>query len=455
MRRTVILILGGIFLLLPWTGFSAFDLSVTPYEGTSSLNFGRITPGSSVNKEVKLRILSTQEVQYQLRQQLLDPLVNEKGQQLERTALQFYTLRGSNSQGSLHQDSPFPLSLSEQTIYTSNPQGDSDSFIVVYTVEPQKLNVSGKFSGRILYTLRPISANISPKTVILNVYLEVETGIKVSLETSSGGNFLRLSSGSPQRSRGYVKLELSGAGISPLQVYQRLEDFARNEKQEPLPEEVLKFSVSSTQKGKVYYPADSLLERKSILLGESEGRKNTFVINFSLEPQGKSLKAGLYKTRIYYDIYSEDFQKTFPVDLEIEIKPIFDIEISSSSSNLISFSNLKPNLPPQQREVVVRVKNNLERPYEVVQNVSSLLTNEEGVVIEEKYFQMRIEKPKEEKGEVKIRDFTPVKPGAMRIFSSDDKGSPSEFKIIYRLEVPFNLRAGNYRTNISYSILEK
>jgi hypothetical protein len=51
-------------------------------------------------------------------------------------------------------------------------------------------------------------------------------------------------------------------------------------------------------------------------------------------------------------------------------------------------------------------------------------------------------------------DFTPVPIGDVPIFSSDNKGSSAEFKVIYRIRPYSDMFSGNYRMAVFYSLGE-
>jgi hypothetical protein len=147
----------SIFFLLANNSEAAVSVSVSPMEGGSSLRFGRVDVTSSNTKEVRLRITSGDGRQYQVFQRIIEPLINEQGGSLDLEAVQSYTLIGSNSQGTLYQQDLEGLSLADQLLYTSNDPGDSDAFTLIYQINSERINAGGDFTGKIVYTVRPIA----------------------------------------------------------------------------------------------------------------------------------------------------------------------------------------------------------------------------------------------------------------------------------------------------------
>ena len=140
--------------------------------------------------------------------------------------------------------------------------------------------------------------------------------------------------------------------------------------------------------------------------------------------------------------------------LEVENERIFELVIiPPDQKTTIEFRNLKPKEPPQRNEVIIEIKTNLGKPYQVTQNVLSELTNKEGDIIPFKYFTITLESL-DTKGNLEISGKQPVRKGDTILFISDQQGSSDKFKIIYELSTDWKIKAGDYSTRISYSLLE-
>ncbi|MBD3264719.1 MAG: hypothetical protein GF375_06425 [Candidatus Omnitrophica bacterium] len=459
MRRiTLIFLCGFIASTILLSAYAAYNLSVVPRRGGNSIYFGRVSSGETVNREVKIRVNSTSGVKYQIRQRLLEPMVNEKGVRIDREALKFYTLRGSNSSGALYQDMPLVLDTMERVLYVSSPVGDSDSFYTVYVIEGSKIKRSGNFFGRILYTLVPLEGGASEREVIVNIQAQVSREFEVSVTTSSRNpRLLKLSSGEKEK-EGFIKVTLEGGIGRRYRLIQSLQEPLRNQQGEILPEDILKFRVSVSA-GQSSYPSyTSMTARPSeVYLSDNEGSGGDIVIGFVIdESRLGEIPSGDFKGRLFYTIEAEGQPvESFFVDLLLQIEPVFDIEVVSNFGSSIYFRNVKPLSPPPNKEVLIRVKSNLHKPYSVVQRLERPLTSEKGDKIPFRFFKVKGLIEEGNSGNIAFNQFTPVKQGNTVVFSSDSKGSPSEFRVLYSLQVPQDTREGDYFTNLSYSLIQK
>src|SRR3989338_4638479 len=121
-----------VLFLMSYDAWASLKISVTPQGGGNMLRFGKLISEVHPDKEVRIRVTSSAQDKYQVFQRLVDPLTNERGQTLDIRGFQSYTLIGSNSFGSLYQQSPQTMGYSEQLLYSSSPNGDGDGFTVIY-----------------------------------------------------------------------------------------------------------------------------------------------------------------------------------------------------------------------------------------------------------------------------------------------------------------------------------
>ena len=462
MRKEIII---KISILAVFFGFCLFGnawaastLSVTPLEGGNSLRFGRIAADNIINKQIRIRVASDSGVKYQIEQRLLEPLKDNKGVMLNYDAFTFYTLRGSNLAGSLYQDSPYRVDTFKRVLYVSSAAGTGDSFSVIYSIDPSKINISGNFFGRILYTFTPLGSGGTQKEVILNVYFETEKNFQVSLKTSSQSfRTLRLSS-DKDKLEGYLRISAEGFLEQKYDIKQVVQEPFKNEKGETIPLELVKVFASSN-KGQAYASSPTPLSRKPLLIYGSEirGEGDEIVVNFSVDTEDfENLPSGHFKALVIYNVESSgSLIKRLPVDITLEIKPIFDIEIISESIDGLHFRNLKSGSGSIKKEVIIKVKTNLDRPYNVVQNLSTPLTNQSGNTIPLRFFRLKEEESKDNPGDIIFSQYTPLSLGDTRVFASNATGDSSEFKIIYSLEIPRDMIAGDYFTGLNYSLVEK
>ena len=432
---------------------AALNLTVTPYEGGNSLRFGSVDNTSVVNKEVRVRITSAGTTQYRLRQGLINTIVNERGEALRGNVLSFYTVRGSNATGSLYQDTPRALLPRNDIIYTSNKNGNSDSFIIVYSLNGRNLSQSGHFSGRIVYTLESLGGE-PPETFIMNIDLNASCNFDVKIESVSGSNRLKIDTASESTSKDSLKIVVNSEHYGKINIYQQMDSPITNKDGKILKEGVLKFFTSDVSSGESYYKSPANVEQKRVLVYVSSGAAESFYVNFVVDRDMLgNVAAGIYRGRLIYMIQAQGVDKVIPVDVEIDIRKVFDIKVTSKEG--LSFFNLKPNTPPQERVVTIKVKSNMNVPYQVVQRLSNPLVDERGDVIPGNLFTMRVDLAKDTKGQTKFSDFSPVKVKDSVIYTSDANGNSAVFNIIYRLEASFDVLAGDYSTQATYSLSEK
>ncbi|MFC1514877.1 hypothetical protein ACFL5X_03150 [Candidatus Omnitrophota bacterium] len=437
----------------PRPGSAVLNVSVAPLRGGNSIRFGRVDTPAIRTEEVRIRITSTDGDQYQLRQRLAEPLRNEQGIRLGDEAFAFYTVRGSNTAGSLYQDMPRGVGLHDEVIYASTRDGLSDSFIIVYTFDGKKIDAFGQFTGRLIYSLEPVRGG-SPQNVVLNVYADTSGEFSIEMDTSSGPGRLILDSGSEGGRSGYIEFKINDNVERKLDVYQNIDVFPQNESNQLLESEAVTFSLSG--QGDIYYRSPNPLEKKPVLVCSLKERTPSFRVNFVLDEDKLSgLNLGTYRGRVTYTFEGAQTRETVPVSFEVAIQKIFDIAVESKLQGRIVFDEPKTGDTSNKEVVTIKVRSNSGRPYQVIQRTNFSLSNDKGDAVPAEHFTQKVAMLKGEKGSPGQAGFAPVKVGEDVVFTSDDGGSPSSFQIIYNLTVSRDLPAGSYSTNIDYALLEK
>ena len=437
--------------------FATFSLSVTPYEGGYDLRYGKLSViRGRINKEVIVSITSVMGRQYRLTQTLLEPLTNQQGATIPQNNFTVYALRGTNKYGNLHVEQEIPVFLGRTILYTSNKQGLSDSFILVYGLNPSSLP-PGSYRGRIGFILESIDATQAPVNVILNVYAEVEAETVIEFTTITGAKRIELEAEKEEKKSFDVLVNIRENLGSPFKIIQYIPEPPTSLEGEQLPLEGVNFVTKGVKKGSGPTKPVNLSGRKETIYTSSlTGEAESFIITYSLgNLEGQ--RQGMYRTNIRYILEGAPSLKTGLLDtflLEILNPRIFDLQVIPELGGTIRFSDLKPLQPPSRQEVIVQIETNTKRAYQVSQNVISELIDREGDIIPQEYFKLRTESI-ETKGELKYPRRTEVKKGEMVLFVSDREGSSDRFKVIYELEVPLNIKAGDYSTRIVYSISER
>lgn len=437
---------------------AGFSLSVTPYEGGYDLRFGKVSPAEPrVNKEVVVRVTSDIGKQYRLIQQLLEPLASAQGASLPQNNLFVYGIRGTNKYGTLAVEQEIPVFPGRTIIYTSNSNGLSDSFTLVYAIKGP-LNVpSGSYRGRIAYILEPIDSTQEQVTVILNVYAEIEAEAGIEIGTATGSKRISLSSKRAGADSAEVQFEIKAGLGRPFRILQQLLQPLRSPEGRELPQEAINFAVSGAKAGSgpaQFIPLSPRTDEvyRSGLRGEAD----SFLVTYAL---GDLSRAGAdrYSANIRYLLEEAVPAQTKIIDtfdLDVEIERIFDLLVETESgSSVIEFRGLKPQQPAKTYEVLIEINTNIGRQYQVTQNMLSKLVSREGYALPFKYFTLRTESL-DTKGVLKFPQSTEARQGDMVLFVSDMQGSPDKFRIVYELEPSLEIPAGDYSALVVYSLSE-
>jgi len=452
---TVFVVVWSLILSTPSDGYATLSLSVNPFAGGTSLRFGRVAESGSPlnNKEVRIRITSDEGTQYQVLQRVVDPLISERGVSLSVDALTSYTVLGSNSAGTLYQQEAMSFGYTDQLLYTSNGNGDSDAFTVIYSVNNSRLNAAGNFVGKIMYILRPIGAGAQQDSY-LNVFLDIPDDFKVESKASSGMNTIRLNPEGIAKNEGYVTLTFSGNRGGEINIYQEILDFPKDQMSEEISRDIVQFVVLGSSGGNILYPNQTVLERRRVQIYSSSQGEGSVAVNFLVDKDKiEAQKAGEYKGQLKYFVEAGETQETIEVNLEVTVPSIFNLETQYPPGG-VNFASLLPNSPPQIKEVEVTVNSNLGKPYMVMQTVQSPMANEKGQEIPREFFQVKAEVLDNGPGRIKFVDFDAVSVGEIPIYISDEKGSSSHFKVSYRLKPYPEIAAGQYTTAIVFSLGE-
>jgi len=431
-----------------------FTLSATPVEGGSSLRFGRVSSSDSTVREVRLRISSTTGKQYQIRQCLVDRVINEKGAVVSN-AVSTYTLRGSNAKGTLYQDIPAVLTSANQVIYSSNRAGDTDSMIVVYKIDPNAITSSGSFSGRICYTLTPQGTD-AQKQVYLNLYFDAQNGFTF---TSEPARELRLSTGNPKDMNAEIVFSTQGYVDGEYTITQQPQSRLMNQEGDFVDQDLIRFSVYA-QNGvsEVVTPMVLTDKVEKIYTAGRAINEDKIAVKFVIDEKvAEKMSAGIYRAVIGYNVEAQGTViARLNINVVIDIKRVFELQILADSRGTIMFEKTNPDASEYtEKKAVIRVRSNIDKPYYVVQKVPSPMANERGESIPTDDFSFKLAMADGQKGSLAYATSVKAKVGDTAIFNSDFLGTPAEFEITYILKPTRLYKAGDYRMNVSYALMEK
>jgi hypothetical protein len=247
-----------------------------------------------------------------------------------------------------------------------------------------------------------------------------------------------------------VIVEIKGERQAAFQMAQQLKEPLTSQDGRALSADAVTFQLSDTKKGSGPTQATPLSTRADwVYTSSPAGDADTFVLTYRMAENEDAL-AGIYKSQIGYFLESGAERDSLEVlGFEVEIARQFDLNVTPETGGVIEFHDLKAQEPPKRSEVLIEVKSNIGKEYQVSQQLVSALVNKEGTAIPEKNFTL-----KEETVLPFLSGPTEVKAGDLILFVSDKAGSSDQFKVIYELIPSIDIPAGDYTARVMYSISE-
>jgi len=373
-----------------------FNLSYALTEGGYQLALDPANPYKGIN----IKIDSTISTRYEVIQRIIQPLASRDnpGQVIQDNFV-VRGISGSNRLGNLRFSTGNTPVRSEDIIYVSDSAGSADGFSLVYGLANVENLQPGYYSGRISFTLNPIGSGQQQVTKILEVYVSVtdqgQAKPRVEISTANGSKYLTLNSNKKKnQGSGDVLVKINSAAKKQFSIIQFMPEPVESEEGNLLDNETVNFIVKNTNKGSSIDKLTALTSgpQRIYTSGIDGSTDNSFAITYSLGDLSKQ-KVGRYKSRIQY-LWEEAGAQTKIDNLELIIdnERIFDLIASPQDQKYaIEFRDLKPLGQPKTSEVILEVKTNLGKPYQISQEVSSELANKEGQEISSKYFTFHTE----------------------------------------------------------------
>jgi len=438
-------------LLMGMVAYADLSISVLPVQGGPSLRFNQSDVLTKLGQEIRVRVTSTEAVQYQVYHRWVQPLRSVSGQETKSSAVNYYGISGSNGSGTLYGQIPEFLSLSDQLVYSSAGDGTSDSFVLAYQVDPQQLGGSGQYYGKLLFTVRPIGSG-QVQEAYLDVFVDAELGFNIAIVGERGGQDVEINTGYEDQKTDQVDFSFSG-NAGTIRIYQQvLDPIYHLETNAELPLSILTMATEGTP-GDIKIPDAEPLRMGQTLLYESNSLEDQWRLIYALTNTGDRLAAGTYQGRIRYTVEAGGVTTDYDFMLRVIVARIFTLDLDFPE-NGIYFSKLLPGAPPQTHAVDVRVNSNLGKPYVVWQKSNGLLRNDENEDLKKEHFLVKVILSETTIGREAFPEFAPVPEGETPIFFSDEKGSPAEFEVQYRVEPYMDMSPGDYRTEMTFTLSE-
>ncbi len=443
----------SLFSLIIWNARAeaSISLDATPIQGGTTLRFGRMDVLEGASKEVRVRINTSETTQYQVFQQMIQPITSTQGRLADSSLLQYYALPGSNSSGTLYGQVPQGVSRAEELVYSSSGNGSSDRFVLVFNVNQNLLDDGGEYSGQLLLTLRPIGPG-STEQVYINVVIDAE--VDQSIRFNDARSSIELSTLRADQMQADLSLSFEVNG--GIKLYQEIV-------QVPVHEQgghdldlgaVLLTVAGEDPAGQTHVAPGEALTLQRQLIFETSTSSGTCHLMYQIDPdRAESLSAGRYRGLVRYYIQTRRGEEILEKYLSVHVEPIFSIQVSFPDGPLF-FKNLLPGGAPMFYSVVATVQTNLGRPYQVTQEMVSPMVNEKGDPLDLDNFLIRTELLEDSTGKIQHSDFVPFARTRGTLFLSDAAGSPAEFRVLYQVKPYSTMIPGNYASEIRYSLGE-
>jgi hypothetical protein len=430
-------------------------LSVNPIDGSNSLRFEGTYAAPEFKKEIHIRVISTNGERYQVFQRVLEPVINSQGEALNLQAITAETLPNSNTAGTLFLQNSGNLQMGDQLLYSSGPSGQSDGFMIGYSLNPALINAGGNFTGRLVFTVRGVG-DASNDQAIIDIFLENPSTLKITVQGGHDPDRVRVhATDASDRSADFVTVSFSGNTGQPVRIYQQVDDLPQNETDEELGQNVLQMDYEGPTGGLRTPGVNALNPGRSLIYSGSNNQDNFSIYFLANAAQVQQQGAGTYRGKITYLVEAGQNTQEFPINYEFEVPPVFTMNVTTPDSGGINFTHVLANSPPQEQEVIVTVASNLHKPYQVAQDMETNMTDPQGKEFDNKYLSIQVYIPDGQKGRSDFTQFSPIETGEYPVFSSDASGSGATFKVLYRLQGYPQMTPGDFSVPIRFSLDQK
>jgi hypothetical protein len=397
-----------------------FSLSVTPnpYRGWNELRFEKVdSNGEFFAEGLTVSISTDKGTRYVLEQSNLTSLVNYAlGVSIPDNNFVFYTRRNSTGGQLNYIEQETPV-RGMKNIYTSNLQGASDVFDLVYLLKSPLDVPQGTYNGQINFTLRDLQDPSEPQKVVTLAVVVRVGGNKpvVEVVTANASKTITLNSAREELSSAEVSVNIKSFLGAPYRILQSVSCAPESSDGIQLAYDVVNFMLREIKKGSgPNRPIPLSLGLAEIYKSDPSGSPDNFIITYTLT-KTEYLKAGRYITKLQYRLEGDGgpIQQGVLDNLELEviIEPKFDIIVKlASETGKIEFLKLSPSGEAKTYEVTIETKTNIGKRYQVTQHISSELITKEGKTMPPESFTLKTESL-DTKGVLKFPDKAAVKKG--------------------------------------------
>jgi hypothetical protein len=340
------------------------------------------------------------------------------------------------------------------TLYTSGVSGQEDTVRIIYSLSGLAPVQSGTYTGTLLYQLYTLDGGSSDQiTVSLRVSVAPMASIDFS-ERSARGVILRGLIPGERAAPLVIDLAVNSNTSSTVQVEQRVEEPLTDGLGHTLPLTALDQWVSSA--GELLRQG-SLEPRITLNLNHTAGESRSLALSYlTAVPQGQpaGTYAGVLSVRLNNaGLAAEGAEGFLRIPIQIEVIPVLTLSVRSSGGGepQLRFTYLKPGDTSDPLPLVLEIQTNLTQPYEIVQELSAPLTNENGRQLPAGAFSCTASVTTT--GALTTAQDAPVAVGRSRIYRSGDAGQPTAITVLYRLSIPSDAAAGAYTGTLTFTLI--
>ena len=441
-----------IVLCLCWVApaLASVTLTARVVRGGFDLDFGTVTPGAaSRTEELELALEGTGSGQYRVYQELPGLLVNERGERLPEGALRMQISRGLT--GTPRTGSIIAVSDRLQELFVSDANGSSDTLLLAYSILPDGIRLaSGSYRGVLRFTVESLSTG-ALVTQTINVRADVAAAFSLERDPASPSElaFGEVEPGARANPQELI-LHLANTTASPTELTHQLVEPLANAKGDRLPAEAIAVTVTSPLGVREAQPMSEQAEPLlSDARGEVESLRAAYVVAVP-EQQASGSYRGTLRLRLTAVGAAPPADLLIPI--ELSVADIFNLSVRSleDAGRTLRFSRSGTAPEEQEQRMWVDIRTNMGRAYQVLFGLDHPLVLESGETLPADSLTMSVEHTGA--GRIVHASGSTITVGYQPLYESDAAGSPGSFILRYRLSIPKDAKAGEYKARLRFSI---
>jgi hypothetical protein len=237
---------------------------------------------------------------------------------------------------------------------------------------------------------------------------------------------------------------------SPIEVVQELAQPLATPRGDRLPAPAIRYTVSSDIGGR---DERELSEQPTPVIQDSRGALSALRLGYSVAVPDDQ-PSGLYRGMLRFRLSGTG--GTPPAELsaqvEIDVKDIVALSVRSldDAGQTLKFSRTGTGRPQEVQHLLVTIRTNMGRPYQVRFGLDHPLVLDSGETLPPDALTVTVEH--QGPGRVVHPPSAAVGAEYQPLYESDSQGAPDSFVVHARLEIPPDAPAGEYRARLRFSI---